>query len=213
MHPHTLKPLLGAGWWHASQNLISQSWMIKPGCSSWGGYHSSAHLRSAARRCPTPRCRPWGCTRWFASRGSWRIPPRTGRRWNCPAEGSHRNASHSLAHLGPGTRCDGRLRGKKKEKGWRDEPSTVAQQSGKDEKPKWVTNDGREVEVCKDYLLKAAGLRQRYLKKKFDLSLKKRIFLMSSSKPDSQVTKQSKATTGKEGLKKTFMRQNLVLSH
>lgn len=70
------------------------------------GNHSPIHLRSAELHYPTPRCHPWECKRLFASRGSWRSPPRTGMRWNCPAEGSHQSASHSLEHLGLDTRCD-----------------------------------------------------------------------------------------------------------
>lgn len=40
---------------------------------------------------------------------------------------------------------------KKREKRVEGGLSTVAQQSEKDEKPKWVTRDAREVEACKDY--------------------------------------------------------------
>lgn len=111
-------------------------------------------------------CEPWVLTNPSSHRKemelpSWRFSPKRFPFTGTPGSG------HSLWR---------KAAGKNKEKGWRGEPSTVAQQSGKDEKQKWVTNDGREVEVCKDYLLKAAGLRQRYLKKKFDLSLKKGFF-------------------------------------
>lgn len=75
------------------------------------------HLRNVELRYPKQRCHPWGCKRWFAIRGSSRSPPRKGKRWSCPAEGSRRSASRSQGRRDPGTRCGETLKGKQMH-GW-----------------------------------------------------------------------------------------------
>lgn len=85
-------------------------------------------------------CEPWVLTNPSSHRKemelpSWRFSPKRFPFTGTPGSG------HSLwrkAAVKREKRVEGRL-------------STVAQQSEKDEKQKWVTSDAREVEVCKNY--------------------------------------------------------------